>query len=76
MIMLGSASFRVRIPTRSKWNGSMDSQSKQDMGVAGGLISMFLGAFILRFSSLGLILIGLGAISIMLLILKVLRDKE
>ncbi len=54
----------------------MYTQAKQDLGAAGAIIMMFLGAFLLPLSWVGLLLMGIGAVSIVLLIWKVLRDKH
>lgn len=54
----------------------MDIQSKQDLAAAGAIILMFLGAFLLPLGWVGLLLMGIGAISIVLLMLKVLRHKH
>ena len=54
----------------------MDIQSKQDLGAAGAIILMFLGAFLLPLSWVGLLLMGIGAVAIVLLIWKVLRRKH
>ena len=52
----------------------MDSQSKRDLTAGTAILLMFLGAFILPFSALGLLLIGGGALLILTLILKAVRE--
>jgi hypothetical protein len=52
----------------------MDNQSRRDLLVGGAIVVMFLGAFILPFSALGLLLIGGGALLILTLILKAVRE--
>ena len=54
----------------------MDTQSKRDLMAGGAILLMFLGAFLLSVSSLGLLLIGGGAVLIFTLILKVVRDQR
>ena len=52
----------------------MNSQSKRDL-IAAGLL-MFLGAFMLSFSSSALLLIGAGALLILTLIVKAVREQR
>jgi len=52
----------------------MDSQSKRDVTAGGAILLMFLGAFLLSVSSLGLIGIGVGAFLLLMLILKAVRE--
>jgi hypothetical protein len=54
----------------------IDSQLKQDLAAAGAILFMFLGAFILAISPLGLFLIGAGAVVLTLLILKAVRREK
>ncbi|HWC56070.1 MAG TPA: hypothetical protein VG434_03775, partial [Sphingomicrobium sp.] len=54
--------------------GRMDNQSRRDLLVGGAIVVMFLGAFILPFNALGLLLIGGGALLILTLILKAVRE--
>lgn len=53
----------------------MNSQSKRDLTAAGAILLMFLGAFMLSFSSSALLLIGAGALLILMLIVKVVREQ-
>jgi hypothetical protein len=53
----------------------MDSQSKRDLTAGGAILLMFLGAFILSVSSLGLLVIAGGALLILTLILKAVREQ-
>lgn len=52
----------------------MGNQSKRDVLVGGAILVMFLGAYILSVSALGLLLIGGGALLILTLILKAVRE--
>ena len=50
----------------------MESQSKLDLVAASAILVMFLGAYALTLSRLGLVLIVVGALVMFLLILKTL----
>jgi hypothetical protein len=54
----------------------MDSQSKLDLVAGGAILIMFLGAFILIVSSLGLFMIAGGAVVMLFLFLKTLRRQQ
>jgi hypothetical protein len=54
----------------------IDSQSKRDLTAGGAILLMFVGAFILPVSSLGLLPIIVGAFVILFLILKVLLQHR
>jgi hypothetical protein len=54
----------------------MGNQSRHDLIAGGAIIVMFIGAFILPVTSLGLLLIATGAITILLLILKATGNKK
>ena len=53
----------------------MDSQSKLDLIAAGAILTMFLGAYALTLSRLGLVLIVGGAVVMLLLMLQALRKR-
>jgi hypothetical protein len=54
----------------------LDSQVKRDLVAAGAILLMFLGAFILPTTSLGLVSIGMGAFVIILLSASALSTKQ
>jgi hypothetical protein len=54
----------------------MNGQSKQDVVACAAVLLMFIGAFILPSSSLGLFLIASGAIVVLFLVLKVLCKEK
>ena len=53
----------------------MDNQSKLDLIAAGAILTMFLGAYGLTLSRLGLVLIVSGAVVMLLLMLKAVRKR-
>ena len=53
----------------------MEGQSKLDLVAAGAILIMFLGAYTLTLSRLGLVLIIAGAIVMLLLILNICRKQ-
>jgi hypothetical protein len=53
----------------------MEGQSKPDLVAAGAIVAMFLGAYALTISRLGLVLIIGGAIAMLLLILNICRKQ-
>lgn len=53
----------------------MEGQSKPDLVAAGAIFAMFLGAYTLTISRLGLVLIIGGAIAMLLLILNIYRKQ-
>jgi len=55
--------------------GFMDRGSKRDLAAAGSILTMFLGAFILPVSPVGLLLIFSGALVMLLLMLNALRKE-
>jgi hypothetical protein len=53
----------------------MDSQSKLDLIAAGAILSMFLGAYALTVSRMGLLLIVGGAAVMLVLMLRAVRNR-
>ena len=53
----------------------MNSQMKEDLAAGTAVLIMFVGAFTLMVTSLGLLLIAAGAILILMLVLKALRKE-
>lgn len=55
----------------------MHSQSKQDLFAAAAILLMFIGAFLLSVSSLGLVLMAFGALGmILLVVIKIRATKQ
>jgi hypothetical protein len=53
----------------------MNSQNKQDLVAGGAILLMFLGAYTLTVSRLGLLMIGGGLIVMLFLFLKTFRTR-
>ena len=53
----------------------MNSQMKEDLAAGAAVLIMFVGAFTLMVTSLGLLLMAAGAILILMLVLKALRKE-
>ena len=54
----------------------MMDQSKLDAAAAAGILAMFLGAFLLTISPLGLLVISGGAAVMLFLFLKIARKRQ
>ena len=53
----------------------MNSQMKEDLAAGAAVLIMFVGAFTLVISSLGLLLIAAGAMLLLMFVLKALRKE-
>lgn len=54
----------------------MNNQSKLDLIAGGAILTMFIGAFILPLSAFGFVLIGAGAIAMLVLFLMLFRKDR
>jgi hypothetical protein len=54
----------------------MNSQNKQDLVAGGAILFMFLGAYTLIVSRLGLLMLASGVIVMLFLFLKTFRTKQ